>query len=114
MSSVGPPLRYENLLDESVSDEEMTKLREIRAQTRALVQNLWEAARDTEAIEVALSPVKQWFKGITQAKGLTRRRKATFIKSRSRLKVTYKGRKGIRKDVGKVECGISIRPKESE
>lgn len=62
MNSPGPPLRYEQLFEDSVaSDEEMQKIKDLKDKTRFLVQNLWEAARDSDLLEETLSPVKQWF-----------------------------------------------------
>jgi hypothetical protein len=56
----GPPSRYEHLFDESASDEEIIKIKEIRDKTRYLVHSLWEAARDSDALEEHLLPIKQW------------------------------------------------------
>lgn len=57
---VGPPLRYEALMDDVAADKELLKVRDLRDKTRSLVQNLWDAARDYEAVEDLLEPVKQW------------------------------------------------------
>ncbi|KAI8910372.1 hypothetical protein EDD86DRAFT_225838 [Gorgonomyces haynaldii] len=55
MSKSAVPLRYESILDEPTEDPEILKIRDLRAQTRTLVQHLWDAARDTG--EDAIQPV---------------------------------------------------------
>ncbi|KAI8929925.1 hypothetical protein BC831DRAFT_441616 [Entophlyctis helioformis] len=60
MAHRGPPLRYEAVLDEPTEDKELAKIRNLRSQTRQLVQQLWDAARDTETIETLVKPIRQY------------------------------------------------------
>ena len=54
------PLRYEQVLDEDPSHPDLKEIKNIRTQTRGVIHQLWDASRDTDAIESHLLPVKQY------------------------------------------------------
>ncbi|EGF82791.1 hypothetical protein BATDEDRAFT_22944 [Batrachochytrium dendrobatidis JAM81] len=55
-----PPLLYEDAFENPPHDTELAKIRLLRSQTRSLVQQLWDAARDIEAVETLAQPIKQY------------------------------------------------------
>nr|KAJ3422585.1 hypothetical protein HK105_007417 [Polyrhizophydium stewartii] len=56
----GLPLVYEGLLDEPTHDPELVEIRRLRAKTRHLVLQLWDASRDNESFESLVQPIEQY------------------------------------------------------
>ncbi|KAH6586125.1 hypothetical protein BASA50_000591 [Batrachochytrium salamandrivorans] len=59
-SQRNPPLQYEAMLDSPPLAADLAKIHLLRSHTRTLVQQLWDAARDIEAVETLALPIKQY------------------------------------------------------
>ena len=68
--NTGSELEYwirTGVLDYKEMAEELEQLQNLRDQTRHLVKQLWEAARESESHETLLQPIKQYPRDLTQA-----------------------------------------------